>query len=44
MKIKGSVMQGTKVLEESAKLKLDRGRGGFCDCQEVDEYKAGGKV
>ena len=30
----------TRVSEESAKLKLDRRREGFWDCQEVDEYKA----
>ena len=30
--------------EESAELKLDRGREGIWDCQEEDEYKTESKV
>ena len=30
--------------EENAKLKLDRRQEEYWDCQELDEYKTGGKV
>ena len=33
-----------RVLDESAKLKLDRGREESGICQEVDEYKTESKV
>ena len=42
--IKGFSGPRIKGSEESAKLKLDRGREESGICQEVDEYKTGGKV
>ena len=39
--VSDSVVRGS---DESAKLKLDRGREGDLDCQERDKYKTEGKV
>ena len=39
--VNDSMIRGS---DESAKLKLDRGREGDLDCQEKDEYETEGKV